>query len=67
MMVNLYDYEVLARQRRDEMMAEAARQHLARSLRQPERPRRVGLRALVSALRGRLGTAEQATVSTRTA
>jgi hypothetical protein len=67
MVVNLYDYEVLARQKHEAMLAEAEQRRGLAGQDRESRGRRNSLRAVVGGLRARLGAAEAASVSTRTA
>ncbi len=63
MVVNLYDYEVLARQKREAMLAEAEQR---RALdRATDTPKRRGARALVGGLLARFKAIERPVVSTR--
>jgi hypothetical protein len=66
--MSLLDYEVLARQKRDAMLAEAEQLRMADKLaRAKNQGRRGGLRAFLGLFQARLNGADRATVATRTA
>jgi hypothetical protein len=66
--MSLLDYEVLARQKRDAMLAEAEQLRMADKLAWAKNQgRQRGLRALLGLFRARLGGADWATVATRAA
>ena len=64
MMTNLFDYEMLARQKRETMQTEAVQRHLADKLTEGQR---LGLMTRIRAFRARFGAAERQAVAPRTA